>query len=284
MTSLELHPLIAREPFKLEIYDLILFYMHTNQKLPTYLGLGTPEDSLASCYNLRPKPPKKDVITYLMNSNKLLRYGLVFDTAHPEEKDRKFILNYNLGDGNVSIIERVTPNSGISGGKFLSSRRIVKPHSNPDKPDYYAPKDFVIGAKIFIYAHRFIITSADLYVYRYMQANPQMFTPEAIETVRMYNLREGNLKDDLRRAIEDDQLRHRAAMKNECEDVDPATRVPKPTIGEDEVKKYYHDKEQPTPSYMHDKLNLACNIDMKQEENIPCEKGVIKFLEPHEAT
>lgn len=221
-----------------------------------------------------------------MNANKTMRYGCVFDTAHPEEKDRQFILNYNLGDGNISIIERAIPNSGITSGKFLSSRRVVKPHSNPDKPDYYAPKDFVIGAKIFIYAHRFIITSADLYVYRYMQANPQMFTPEAIESVRMYNLREGNLKEDLRRAIEEDQLRHRAAveaMERECLEVDPAERVPKPTIGEDEVKRHYHDKEQPTPSYMNEKLSLACNIDIKQEENIPSEKGVVKFLEPHEA-
>lgn len=215
-----------------------------------------------------------------MNSNKLLRYGCVLDTAHPEEKDRTFILNYNLGDGNISIIELAIPNSGIMGGKFLSSRRVPKPLSNPDKPDYYAPKDFVIGAKIFIYAHRFIITSADLYVYRYMQTNPQMFTPAAIETVRMYNLKEGKLKDDLRRAIEEDQLRHQAA----CAADDPAGRIPKPFIGEDEVKKHYHDKEQPTPSYMNEKLNLPCNIDIKQEENIPCEKGVVKFLEPHEAS
>lgn len=214
-----------------------------------------------------------------MNANKLLRYGLVLDTAHPEEKDRKFILNYNLGDGNISIIERATPNSGIAGGKFLSSRKVVKPNTNPDKPDYYAPLDFVIGAKIFIYAHRFIITSADLYVYRYMLSNPQMFTPEAIERVRLYNLREGNLKDDLRRAIEEDQIRHDIKCG---EDDDPATRIPQPTITEEEVKKHYHDKEQPTPSYMNEKLNLACNIDIKQEENIPSEKGVVKFLEPHE--
>lgn len=214
-----------------------------------------------------------------MNSNKLLRYGCILDTAHPEEKDRQFILNYNLGDGNISIIERAIPNSGIMGGKFLSSRRIVRPHSNPDKPDYYEPKDFVIGEKIFIFAHRFIVTSADLNVYRYMQANPQMFTPEAIESVRMYNLKEGNLKDDLRRAIEEDQMRHRACE----EENDPAARVPKPTIGEDEVKKHYHDKEQPTPSYMSEKLNLACNIDKGEEEKIPSER-VVKFLELNEAT
>lgn len=39
--------------------------------LPDYIGLGTPEDSLASCFSLVPKPPKKDVIRYLINSNKV---------------------------------------------------------------------------------------------------------------------------------------------------------------------------------------------------------------------
>lgn len=225
-----------------------------------------------------------------MNANKTLRYGCVFDTAHPEEKDRKFILNYNLADGNISIVERAIPNSGIQGGKFLSYRRIPKPHSNYDKPDYYTPKDFVIGAKLFIYAHRFIIVSADLYVYRYMQAHPHMFTPEAIDSVRMYNLREGNLKDDLRRAIEEDRQKYMddcAAKeahynKEEISDLIQGDRVPKPYIGEDEVKKFYHDKQQPTPNYMSEKLSLPCNIDIKEEEYIPSEKGVVRFLEPHE--
>lgn len=237
-----------------------------------------------------PKAPKKDVITYLMNANKILRYGCVFDTRHPEEKDRKFILNYNLADGNISIIERAIPNSGITGGKFLSYRRIPKPNTNKDKPDYYAPKDFVIGAKLFIFSHRFIINSADLYVYRYMQAHTHMFSPESIESVRMYNLREGNLKDDLRKAIEDDQRKYMddcaaAIMPSNSEEIcDPARedRVPKPYISEEEVKLFYHEREQKAPSYMNEKLSLPCNINIKEEENIPSEKGVVRFLEPHE--
>jgi EF-hand domain-containing protein 1 len=226
-----------------------------------------------------------------MNANKTLRYGCVFDTAHPEEKDRKFILNYNLADGNISMIERAIPNSGIVGGKFLSYRRLPKPNSNFDKPDYYTPKDFIIGAKIFVYAHRFVITSADLYVYRYMQAHPQMFSPEAIDSVRMFNLREGNLKDDLRAAIEEDHRKYQMATatkivpvnEEEEEENEEPDRCPKPYIGEEEVKKFYHDKKEPKPSYMWDeKLSLPCNIDIKEDENIPAEKGIVRFLDPHE--
>jgi hypothetical protein len=259
--------------------------------MPDYVGLGTPEDSLASCYHLIPKAPKKDEIAYLMNSNKKLRYGCVLDSVYPEDKDRKFIMNYNLADGNIDIVELSTPNSGIAGGKFLSARKVMKPNTNPNKPEYYTAKDFAIGTKIHIFAHRFIVTSADLYVYRYMLAHPEAFSPDIIQNVRMYNLREGNLKADLRKAIEEDQERYLHALSKVSLDVpnevtsEPVSgeRIPKPFIQEDEVKKYYHDQEEINPSYMEmEKCQVPCNINIKEESNIPSDKGVVRFLEPHE--
>lgn len=261
--------------------------------MPDYLGIGTHEDSLTSCYSLIPRAPKKDNVTYLMNANKKLRYGCILDSMHPEEQDRKFIMTYNLADGNLSIVELSSINSGIMGGKFLSSRRIVKPNSNPNKPEYYAPKDFAIGSRIFIFAHRFVITSADLYVYRYMQAYPEHFTPSVIESVRMYNLREGNLTEDLRRAVEQDQERYLNELKRENqvlkegneeeEELFAPTRIPNPQIHEDEVKKYYHDQEDIQPSYMENKkCALPCNINTKEDGNIPSDFKVVRFLEPHE--
>lgn len=262
------------------------------QKLPDYLGLGTPEDSLSSCYHLIPKPPKKDETAYLANVGKKLRYGCVLDSVHPEDKDRKFILNYNLGDGNINIVEIATPNSGIASGKFLSARKVPKPNSNPNKPDYYTAKDFVIGQKIYIYAHRFLITSADLYVYRYMQAHPEDFSPEIIQNVRMYNLLEGNLRPDLRRAIEEDQARYMRYQESLGEQQQPVEatsqpisdeRIPKPFIQEDEVKKHYHDQIDVQPAYMQgEKCQVPCTINIKEETNIPSDKGVVRFMEPHE--
>lgn len=42
------------------------------------------------------------------------------------------------------------------------------------------------GAILLINCRRFIITSADLNDYRYMQQNPELFSKEGIETVREY--------------------------------------------------------------------------------------------------
>lgn len=124
------------------------------QPLPSYLGLGTPEDSMASCYNLRPKTPKKDVIKYLVNTSKYLRYGCELDSPHPEDKVRKFILSYFLADDTIKIMEPPVRNSGVLGGKFLSSQRVRVPNCNPDDPVFYGPKDFYIGAILNICDHR----------------------------------------------------------------------------------------------------------------------------------
>ena len=222
----------------------------TLQTLPDYLGLGTPEDSLVSCYHLVPKPPKKDLVSYLVNANKMLRYGCQFDTAHPEDKDRKFILSYSLSDGTITIIEQSVPNSGITGGKFLSSRRLWRPDCNPNRPDYYTAKDLFIGALLKIFSHRFVITSTDLYVYRYMQSHPELFSPDIIDNVRMYHLGQGNLKEEVRQAIRDDHQQYLSEQnKNKLEleaaqeavsfnydDQITGERIPCPYIPEDEVK------------------------------------------------
>lgn len=193
-------------------------------------------------------------------------------------------MSYNLSDGTIQIIELAIPNSGILGGKFLSSRRLVRPDSNPNKPDYYTPKDLFIGALIKVFATRFVITSADLYVYRYMQSHPELFSPETIDNVRMYHLKQGNLQEDIAKAVRDDhenymtELARKAyvsdTIQNAVEAPVTSERVPSPYIGEEEVKKDYHEREL--------KGRLPCNINIKEEENIPSDKGVVRFLEPHE--
>lgn len=185
--------------------------------LPEYIGLGTPEDSLASCYGLTPKPPKKDVITYLLNANKYLRYGACLDNAHPEDKIRKFIINFSLADGRITITEPQIRNSGITGGRFLAAQKVWRPNCDPNNPDYYTPKDLYIGAILIINCHRFRIESADLYVYYYMREHPEFFTPEAIASVRNYHLAECNLKDELKAALlaDCDEYRMRESQKME---------------------------------------------------------------------
>lgn len=240
------------------------------QKIPDYLGLGTPEDSLASCYNLVPKAPKKDIVTYLINANKVLRYGCRMDTEVDVDINRKFVLIYNLSEGTIQIMEMSIPNSGRSGGKFLSSRKLPKPDSNQNKPDYYTAKDLYIGALVKVYSHRFIITSADLYVFKYMKSHPEQFSVEMIENLKQYHINEGNLKPEF---FEKSVRFEDALSANELISDNDRNRIPDPQITESEVKELYHNDAS---------AEIPCNIDTGSEPIIPSDQGVVKFKEDYE--
>lgn len=112
---------------------------------PAYTGFGTHEDSLASCKHLTPKEPRKNLIRYLLNANKHLRFGCKLDSNRAEDSNRRFTLKFSLADDKIEMHEIVADNSGRMGGKYLSSQLIRKPMSNPNVPEYYSSKDFYIG-------------------------------------------------------------------------------------------------------------------------------------------
>ncbi|XP_046865042.1 EF-hand domain-containing protein 1-like [Xenia sp. Carnegie-2017] len=152
--------------------------------IPPYNGFGSLDDSLQSCLSLIPQPPKKDFIRMLENGNKVLRYSAIMESVRPEDKDRKFIIIYRLADDMITIYEPPVRNAGILCGKFLQRTRVQKPGTPTDNPEFYSPGDFYIGAKIHVFKHRFIITDADEYVLKYLEANSDEFPKETILSLR----------------------------------------------------------------------------------------------------
>ncbi|CAG9840580.1 unnamed protein product [Diabrotica balteata] len=191
------------------------------RQIPPHDGLGSLEDSLQNTLSFLPKAPKKDVMRQLVNANKYLRYELVMDTVHPEDSIRKFVMSYSLADGTCKILEPPIRNSGILGGKYLSATLLKKPGSDPLNLDYYSPLDFYIGAIISVFNQRFKIVGADLYVYRYMQANANKFPCEVIENLRNYMFNKGYLKEDV-----DDQLKEDNESKRLEWDIDTNNQRP----------------------------------------------------------
>lgn len=100
---------------------------------------------MASCKSLVPREPRKNLIRYIVNANKYLRFGCALDSARPEDQDRQFILKYSLADGKIGINELSITNSGIRGGKYLSPQLIAKNDCFKNEPDYYTCKDLYIG-------------------------------------------------------------------------------------------------------------------------------------------
>ncbi|KAG8229672.1 hypothetical protein J437_LFUL010004 [Ladona fulva] len=167
-----------------------------SQEIPPHIGIGAPEDSLQSCFNLQPQRPKPDFIKYLVNAGKVLRYTAKLDWVHPEDQDRRFVISYCLADGKVQIQELENRSTGIPGGRFLRAMLLPKHNTNPDDPEYYSPADFGIGCRVIAFGHHFIITGADLFVYRYMEENPDKFRPDIIEGVRNHLIETRVIKPD----------------------------------------------------------------------------------------
>lgn len=84
----------------------------------------------------------------------------------------------------MTIYEPPVRNAGMLCGKFLQRTRVQKPGTPTDNPQFYTPADFYIGAKIHIFKHRFIITDADEYVLKYLEANAATFPAGTIGSIR----------------------------------------------------------------------------------------------------
>jgi hypothetical protein len=120
----------------------------------------------------------------LENMNKNLRYELRLDTAHAQ--NRKFIMSYNLSRDTVTIYEKAQRNSGVIGGKFLNSIRATKPGSTVDSPVFYTPGDLLVGSKIEVFGHRFVVVDCDVYVLKYLQSMSEGSVPLAtINSIRV---------------------------------------------------------------------------------------------------
>uniref|UniRef100_A0A8C3G5F6 EF-hand domain (C-terminal) containing 1 n=1 Tax=Cyclopterus lumpus TaxID=8103 RepID=A0A8C3G5F6_CYCLU len=158
--------------------------MKPTEEVPPYNGFGSPEDSLQNCLALIPGPPKKNVIKMLENEHKVLRYSARLDSENPGDEGRQFIMSYFLSNDMMSIFEKTTRNSGIIGGKFLKKKRILKPGSTVDHSEFYSPADFAIGATVEVYGHRFVLTDADHYVLKYLEANTGQIPLQTLDSLR----------------------------------------------------------------------------------------------------
>ncbi|ESN96853.1 hypothetical protein HELRODRAFT_102301 [Helobdella robusta] len=144
-----------------------------------YTGYGTLEDSLQSVEKLVLEPPKKDLIKMMNWDGVVLRYEAKME-AMKSEFTRRFIISYRLADDTITIYEPPVKNSGIQGGKFLEKSRVAKPGSTTDRPVYYGPQDFYVGAVIDVFRHRFIITGADDFAIKFMESRSNIFNSKSL--------------------------------------------------------------------------------------------------------
>jgi len=99
--------------------------------LPPYNGFGSEHDSLASYFNLIPKPRKYDRTKQAALDTIIFRWKAKFDmdnmtAPNPDDHKRRFVISFFMGDGTLSLYEPPIQNSGFMGGKFLERQRVIR--------------------------------------------------------------------------------------------------------------------------------------------------------------
>jgi hypothetical protein len=140
-------------------------------EFPPHTGIGSEEDSLASCLQLAPTPPRKDMIKLMTLQGVILRFEARLDNGQFEDEIRRFIVCFFPADDSIAVYEFNTRNSGFGGGKF--SERAKK--KNPMTGKCFQYSDFAVGRSVHVCSHPFILLRADEYTLCYMENNPSLF-------------------------------------------------------------------------------------------------------------
>jgi hypothetical protein len=82
------------------------------------------------------------------------------------------------------------------------------------------------GAVVTVFTQRFIITGADLFVYNYMQTNPEKFAPHIMDNIRNYMIKVGHLKENNVDHVHQMEQEEEERKKNLTADSLPSQEVP----------------------------------------------------------
>lgn len=165
---------------------------HEKEVFP-FTGFGSEEDSLTSCQGLEPRAPQRDFFKF-MNKDRdgfdshILRFSARLVIDGKVDVKRKFVIAYFLSDDQILVTQVPEQNSGRTEGRFMKKTKMRKP-TEVQSPDlrldslYYMPQDLYVGAIVEFNKHSFLLTSADEYVFSYMER------PSEVESFPQSNLR-----------------------------------------------------------------------------------------------
>ena len=116
---------------------------------------------------------------------------------------REFVVNYCVDDESCSVQEKLVPNSGFPGGRFIATTKIKDPETG--KP--YRPDDVTVGKVVTVNGWKFSLVEASEGTLKTMESNPEMFPRSDIAHVA------GTIKDELGRKLSEFDAR--------CSELDP---------------------------------------------------------------
>lgn len=145
--------------------------VHVKLTFPPHTGIGTDEDSLASCLHLTPRAPRRDINKLMGDQGKVLRFQARMVNGKAEDSNRRFVVAIFISDDSVGVWELRQRNSGHAEGKFASKSR----KKNPATGTWFIPEDFQIGSVVEVNSMPFHLLRADDATLKYMERNLARF-------------------------------------------------------------------------------------------------------------
>lgn len=147
----------------------------------------------------------------------ILSFTATLISNNRDDALREFIVAYFVEDSSFSVMEKVIPNSGFPGGKFLQRTKA----KNPETGDLYQPYDITIGADITLCGWKFHLKEATEGTLKTMEAKSDMFTRSDLASVLVpiipkLKSRIGDLKIAFQRC---DRLKKGRIPKNQVADI-----------------------------------------------------------------
>jgi len=148
---------------------------HVALSAPPHTGFGSEDDSLASCMNLVPKAPRKDLQKLMAASSKVLRFEARPVNGLPEDAERRMVVAYYLADNTVACFEIKQRNSGQVEGKFRERAELV----NPRTGRHFQAGEFFVGQTVSVSAMPLLLTKADEYTLKHMEKDAKTWPMSA---------------------------------------------------------------------------------------------------------
>jgi hypothetical protein len=144
--------------------------------LPPHNGYGSPADSARNCISLVPKAfnSDKDYGKYMAFSGMVLRFDTSMEAIAPAvlaESDvgRKFVCNWFLEDGTLSIFEPQRPDRPAS--RYLERCKVCEPGTETA----LQTSAMRVGAELIIYGRKFTLLESDGFTQSFMAQHPELW-------------------------------------------------------------------------------------------------------------
>ncbi|OHT15187.1 hypothetical protein TRFO_14375 [Tritrichomonas foetus] len=142
----------------------------------------------------------------------ILSFTATLISNNRDDALREFIVAFYVEDSSFSVMEKVIPNSGFPGGKFLQRTKVI----NPETMQPYQPDEVSIGRDVTLGGWKFHLKSASEGTLRTMEAKSDIFTRSDLCSVLLPLNRELKSRvSDLKTAFARRDKTHRGRVRRE---------------------------------------------------------------------